>query len=524
MKTRIYKFFALFCILLGTVSFLYAGKADKTLEAPEQAVAEIQSKGRTIVLVVDISQSIRNQLDDIIDGLCREIVDKRLQPNDYCIVVPLGDGSNSEKAKTFGVKFSSDKDQIKEYLHSIKKWMPTNLNTDLGAAMKKTFEFVNMIRDENDGSMVEPFVCFITDGEIFGSRNGEPLKYKTTDEIFSDPDMNPDLNPYDNWWYLAIENEGKDLNDIKEIAEKTNAFPERYEVLRDMSQFGVLFDGWLSKIPDSKPMDVGTIAFDKLKVDGKTLSQKKSFYTVIPTTAKKFSWKIENTYKRTPVTLNIVSINATFQNDESGEVVEFSLIPEVGNISLNPSESRETFSNARIPKLLGKGKLKLDIQTEIRSGKYSVGQEIPEYLFYLDLKTPLQILISRVKWPVILAVVAILISIIAWIIKITAPVKIKMEILTDSRSSPIKKTLKLGGSYEFGSGKAFDVPGRFENSSLGKLVRTGPSKYKLVFIDMSVFTDDDKERYKKEYKLGGQITLITKDKTKKIIKFSKVKK
>ena len=149
----------LFVCALLPCSLLVAEKKGKSVEAPEEESAPVQ-QGRIIVLVVDISQSIKGQLDDIIDGLCEEIVEKRLQSGDYCVIVPLGDASNSDKADSFGVKFSNDKEKIKNYLHQIKSWMPTNLNTDIGAAMKKAFFYINMINEENNGDMYEPLVLF----------------------------------------------------------------------------------------------------------------------------------------------------------------------------------------------------------------------------------------------------------------------------------------------------------------------------------------------------------------------------
>ena len=124
-------------------SFMFAADKGKSVVAPEDEAAATP-QGRIIVLVVDISQSIKGQLDAIIDGLCEEIVEKRLQSGDYCVVVPLGDSTNSDKADSFGVKFSNDKEKIQNYLHQIKSWMPSNLNTDLGAAMKKAFFYINM--------------------------------------------------------------------------------------------------------------------------------------------------------------------------------------------------------------------------------------------------------------------------------------------------------------------------------------------------------------------------------------------
>ncbi len=502
-------------------SFMFAADKGKSVVAPEDEAAATP-QGRIIVLVVDISQSIKGQLDAIIDGLCEEIVEKRLQSGDYCVVVPLGDSTNSDKADSFGVKFSNDKEKIQNYLHQIKSWMPSNLNTDLGAAMKKAFFYINMINEENNGDMYEPLVLFITDGEIYQSPNSKaPFSYPTPDSIFSDTVMDPALNSYDNWWFLGIENEGVPLEHIKTIAQRVGAYPDRYETLNDMDQFGMLFDLWLSNIPDPAPKDKGNITFANVKFDGKSLSTKDSKYTVVSNKANKLSWVMKSSYQRNKVIMTFKSVTATFQNETTGKTTRFELVPEAGNIEFAPKSQRDSSLNVSLPDILGKGKLKLDVKTELNTANRSSDDEIPEYLFYVEFKTPQQILLGKIIPPVAIVILIILIIIIMKIIKANAPIKVKMEIVGKGKSKTV--SIKNHAKKDFGSkpSVAFKLEGSNYAPVIGSLERTGKQTWKINQLDSASF--ENEQGNLSNYKLGTGIKITLRDGSTVTVKFTKAR-
>ena len=515
------------CALLPC-SLLMAEKKGKSVVAPEEELAPTP-QGRIIVLVVDISQSIKGQLDAIIDGLCEEIVEKRLQSGDYCVIVPLGDASNSDKADSFGVKFSNDKEKIKNYLQQIKGWMPTNLNTDIGAAMKKAFFYINMINEENNGDMYEPLVLFITDGEIYESpRSKSPIMYATPEKIFEDSDLNPDLNSYQNWWFLGIENEGVPLEHIKRIAQEVHAFPQRYETLNDMDQFGMLFDLWLSNIPDPEPKDKGNISFINVKLDGKTLSMKPSSYTVVSNKADKFTWTMKSSYSRISVVMNFNSVKGIFQDDATGNITRFDLVPEAGNIELGPksqkNSQRDSSLNVKLPELSGKGKLKLEISTKLNTTNRSTDEEIPEYLFYVNFKSPTQILLGKIIPPAALVLLVLFALLISKMLKDSAAIKIKMELVGKSSGQKAKPAaIKIHAKKEFGSkpSAAFKLDGANFASVVGSIERTGKQSWKINKIDSAAF--ENEKNALEPYKLGTGIKITLKDGSTATIKFTKAR-
>lgn len=517
----------LFCTLvLSFAAFSCSEKQaiyEKTVEASEEATAAVLPQGRIIVLIVDISQSIKGQLDAIIDGLCDEIVEKKLLPGDYCVIVPLGDATNAGKAKSFGVQFSMDKENIKEYLHQIKSWMPSNLNTDIGAAMSVAFEYINKIDAENNGNMYDPLVLLMTDGEIYESPySDDPVRYKLPEEIFNDPAMNPARNSYENWWFLGIENEGVPLEHIKRIAQEVGAYPERYMPLRNMSIFGQLFDEWLSGIPDPAPKDNGRISFSDVRIGGKPLSQNDSSYTVVSTGESFISWTVRSSYSRTDVVLKFDSVGAVFQNASSGESKSFFLIPEAGNLELAHGVVRETGLNVQFPRISGKGRLKLEIKADVQAASTAVAQEIPEYLFYVEFKSPLHLLLEKIALPVLILVVIIIAAIVIRIAKARAAVKIRLEIIGKSNSKAKPVSMRIHKRAEFGSkpGASFKLEGSGYSSVIGVFERTGSKSYKVTPRDAAAFAPGQ-EKLLEEYKLGSGIKLVLKDKSSVTIKFRK---
>lgn len=515
MKNRIRSILLCALMLFAAVPVF----AEKTVMIPEEEKA--QEQGIILVLVVDISQSIKEQLDDIMAGLSDEIVDTRLQSGDYCVVVPLGDASNVDRAKAFPILLASDKTTIKDYLNDIKARMPTNLNTDIGAAMEKTFEFINRIDSENDGKMMAPQVLFITDGEIFGSKNSpDKLRYYTTDEIFQKKEMDPVYADYENWYFLGIENEGVPLEHIKSIAERVGAYPDRYMTLDNMEKFGELFDSWLRSIPDP---DNGYISFSPLQLNGKDLSTSSDKYTTVPTNADVFNWTMKSAYSRSSVVMKFKSVTGIFQNDATGAVEKFQITPEAGNLEFGPGATRETKAHVKFPKLHGKGTLKLEIQTELNK---SCEVQIPEYSFYVNFKSPVEILLWKILPPIIAVILIVIIVVVAKIVNERKPIKIQFDVGTGSsgKKGGNKRvvSMKIGKSVPFGgkAGLQFRMDSDASPRVAGELVRTGPNTWKIEPKDGD-FPDASKLD---PYKLGTSVKITLTDGSTTSIKFSKERK
>ena len=109
--------------------------SEKSFAQDSDAVAAEQ--GRIIVLVIDVSQSIKNQLGAIIKGISDEIVEKRLRSGDYCVVIPLGDKSTVDSADSFGIRYSRDKEKILEYLSKLGIKNKTNIGESKMELTKK---------------------------------------------------------------------------------------------------------------------------------------------------------------------------------------------------------------------------------------------------------------------------------------------------------------------------------------------------------------------------------------------------
>ncbi len=490
--------------------------SEKSFAQDSDAMAAEQ--GRIIVLVIDVSQSIKNQLGAIIKGISDEIVEKRLRSGDYCVVIPLGDKSTVDSADSFGIRYSRDKEKILEYLSKLGIKNKTNLNTDIGAAMQKTFDFISMIDSESTGEMCEPLVLFITDGEIYQSPNSkETVLQKTPEEIFENPRTSPLLNSYSNWWFLGIENEGVPLEHIKKIAQGAGAFPERYQTLSDMEQFGALFDIWLSSIPDPKPRDKGGVDFKDFRFGGSALREDGKS-TVVSTNSRSISWSMNNSFSRTNVVLKINGAEAIFQNEKTGEVSKIALKPEAGNIELKAGENRKTEAFADFPNNLGRGRLKLSFSIESTGGEAG---DISEKSFFVEFKSPSQILFEKIALPVAIVLALILAILLFRFFKARAAVKVQLEIVGKS-SKGRAVLMRVGKKADAGSKPSVDfrLEGNFAPVVL-TLERTGSSSWKIVVKDSASVSQGQNLS---PYKLGSTIKINSRDGNSVGIKFRQKRK
>lgn len=485
-----------------------SAKNVKSSEGPEP-VEEKVPEGKIIVLVVDISQSIKAQLPMILDGLCSQIVDGKMGSHDACVIVPLGDLSNVNKATYFTfIMGEDDKVKAKNYIQGMKEWMPTNLNTDIGAAMKKTIELVNKIDNE---SYAEPLVLFITDGDIYQSKNSkEVVEWKTPEEIFANSMMNSNL--YDNWWFLGIENDVDEKPEqIKQIAEIVGAYQEdnqaddRFEYLTNMNMFGQLFDSWLASIPDPEPKEQAKVDISsEIKFEKKALKDRNSKYTPISNETKEILWSMTNKGKRKYVKTEIKSIVCTFRS-ENGQTVTIPIDAENDPFEIEPRKTTVRKATIDISNVNGKGLLKFTINP-IYNGEDGESRIIESNVNFL---TPKQLFIRN--WgPVFAAIILIiLIIVIVKILKSVGPVKVVMEIVGKAnKAKPV--SMKINKHAEIGT--KVGIPFKLESSNypsvVGELVRTGKKTWKIVQRDVSSFVDNQKID---PYKMNDSIKFVGQD-------------
>ena len=520
MKTN--NFLRVFFLLLITFFVVVPSfaKTQKTSEGP-QIIEEKVPEGKIIVLVVDISQSIRAQLPMILDGLSSQIIDAKMSSHDACVIVPLGDASNVNKATYFTfIMGEDDKVKAKNYIQGMKEWMPTNLNTDIGAAMKKTIELINKI--DND-SYAEPLVLFITDGDIYQSKNSkEVVEWKTPEEIFKNPVMSS--NSYDNWWFLGIENDVDEKPEqIKQIAEIVGAYQEdnqgedRFEYLTNMNMFGQLFDSWLASIPDPEPKEQARVDISaEIKFGSKVLKDRNTKYTPVSNATTDITWTMTNRGKRKFVRTEIKSIVCTFRS-EDGKTTTIPVNVESGAFEIEPRRSTVRKGIVDLKQINGKGMLKFSIYP-VFNGDDGEPRIIESNVNFL---TPTQLFIRN--WGPIFGIIVlvILLIVILKVMKSVGPVKVSMAIVGKAGKERYV-SMKINKHAEFGTkvGVPFKLEGTNYSSVVGELVRTGKKTWKIVKRDESAFVD---EKSYDPYKMNDLIKITGRDGSVISIRF-KVKK
>lgn len=467
--------------------------------------ANATGKGKIIIVVLDISGSIRNQFPHIIKIIDRSVVKDRLTIGDYFVLIPFG---NTALPMYSGQLLrEEDKNSISNSLNAMKA---DNDYTDIGTAIKTALTYIIDLKGD-DYNLYEPLVLFITDGDITTPASSA-FHGQDVNQIFEDPVIG-NTYLYNGWYYVGI---GKNLHDLPLIAEKSGR--EDYLLrIEDLNQLEFMLDDWISKIPEPQPIEQGEVLLDNFMLKSHKLSRKKSVKVL--SSAEEFSFDILNTYKRTPVSVEFKDARATFQTDDRETTVQVRLRPETGIIQIpNMRTKRTDFGFAPQSEITGKGILKVQIVASLNG----IDKQFDE-AFDIEGKTAAELLFGKIFLPLMVLIVIVVAVVVCVIVRKFLPVKITMEVV-GNRSGKIRPVaIKIKKRVEFGAkaGLAFKLNGELFAPVVGQIQRTGANKWQIIPRDASAFENNNK---KIDYVLGTALKLKTKDNSPISIKFKKAKK
>lgn len=463
------------------------------------------TKGKIVIVVLDVSGSIKKQFPDITKIIDRAIVNNRLNVGDYFVLIPFGDSALPMYSGQ--LMREEDKTSISNTLKAMKA---DNDFTDIGTAIKTALNYIVDLKSD-DYNLYEPLVLFITDGDITTPTTSE-FHGQNVAQIFNDP-LIGNKYLYDGWYYVGI---GKNLHDLPLIAEKSGR--EDYLLrIEDLDQLEFMLDDWISKIPESQPIEQGEVLLTNYKL--KSYKLKKGKNVKVVSSADELTFDILNTYKRTPVNLEFKTAKATFQTEDKSTTVPIKISPETGVIQVSAMHTKTT-SCRFVPnsEIKGKGILKIHFVANING----LDKQFDE-AFDIDGKTASELLFEKIFWPLIIALILILAIIASILIKKIMPVKITMEVIGNRSEKQRAVAMKMKKRVEFGSkpGLAFKLDSEMFSPIVGQIQRLSANKWQIIPRDGSAFEDGNK---KFDYALGSTLKLKTKDDSTVSVKFRKAKK
>ena len=484
-------------VVLCTICFV-----SLNLILAQNANAGNTSKGKIVIVVLDISGSIKKQFPDITRIIDRSIVQDRLSVGDYFVIIPFGDSARPMYSGQ--LLREEDKASISNTLQAMKA---NNDFTDIGTAIKTALNYIVDLR-QNDYNLYEPLVLFITDGDITTPPTS-PFHAQNVTQIFED-ELIGNNYLYDGWYYVGI---GKNLNDLPQIAKKSGR--EDYLLrIEDLNKLEFMLDDWISKIPESQPIEQGEVIFDNFKLKSHKLKPGKK--SKIITGAEELTFDVLNTYKRTHTNVEFKIARATFQTEDRASTISVKLSPETGIIQIPAMHSKETicgfFPNTEIK---GKGILKMQFIATVNGLDKQFDKA-----FEIEGKTSSEFLFEKIFWPLTVLLIIVLI-IVAWItIKKFMPVKILMDV-NGKKTKPVK--MKIGKKVDFGSkpGLSFKLDEALFSGIVGQFHRLGANKWQIIPRDSNAFENGNT---KISYTCGSILKLNTNDGGTISIKFKKVKK
>lgn len=494
MTNAIKKIFLFFTVLFVSLNLTFA-----------QADSSTVGKGKIIIVVLDVSGSIKKQFPDITKIIDKAIVKDRLDVGDYFVLIPFGD--NALPMYSGQLMREEDKTSISNTLKAMKA---DNDYTDIGTAIKTALNYIVDLKD-SDYNLYEPLVLFITDGDITTPTSSE-FHGQKVEEIFNDP-LISNKYLYNGWYYVGI---GKNLNDLPKIAKMSGR--EDYLLrIEDLDKLQFMLDDWISKIPEPQLIEQGEVIFDDFKLKAYKLKPGKNAKVI--STAEEMTFDILNTYKQTPVNVEFKSAKATFQSDNKKTTIPVALNSEIGVIQVPPMHAKTTICGfTPETEIKGKGILKVQFVASVNG----LDKQF-DYAFDIEGKTSSQFLFDKLFWPLLIVTIIILIVVAYLIIKKFLPVKIVMEVIGKPALKFKAVPIKLNKKVEFGSkpGLQFKLENGQFSSVVGQLQRIGPNKWQIIPRDRNAFEDDSKSF---PYTMNAPIKLKTLDEEALTIKFKLKKK
>lgn len=459
-------------------------------------------KGKIVIVVLDVSGSIRNQFPDIKKVIDKTIVQKRLSVGDYFVLIPFGD----EALPMYSGQLLRDEDK-NSISNTLSVMKADNNFTDIGSAIKTALNYIIDLK-KNDYNLYEPLVLFITDGDITTSPKSN-FYGQNVNQIFEDATIGNKFL-YNGWYFVGI---GKNLHDLPEIAQKSGR--ENYLLrIEDLNKLEFMLDDWISKIPESQPLEQGEILLENFALNSKKL--KANGKSKILSSSKNLKFEIASTYQRTPVSLEFKDANAVFQTSDRNSVVPIKVNPEAGIINL-PENARKISDAGFVPsqELKGNGILKIHFSALVNGLEQNFDES-----FEIEGKSASSLLFEKIFWPSLILVILVLIGIAVLIIRKFMPVKIVMEIVGQPSSKQKPVSMKVGKKTEFGSkpGLSFKLDGNQFAPVVGQIKRSGADKWQIVPRDANAFEEGTKSF---DYKLGEKIKLKNRDEDSVTIRFKK---
>lgn len=439
-----------------------------------ETVSSKAQKGKIVILVLDVSGSIRPHFSKIQKVLSESILKKRLSVGDYCELITFGDAVQTMYAGQI-----LRPDDPSAIVNSLMAMKADNDYTDIGSALKAGVEQVVQLKGEQF-DLYEPLVLFLTDGNH--TPGADSAFYgKKVDDFFQDP-LIGDKSLYSGWYIVGV---GKNLTDLKRVAELSGR-EEYFITIEDLSLLESILDEWIQNIPPPKSLEFGSVDFIKTSLGGKRLDSKRS--VVIDSSASQLLFDISSTYVRTPVRLEFVEGSALFQTEDKSNTVSIPLSMEAGTIELKPMSRRQSSASfAPESALTGKGTLKINI-----ANTQNHIEEMTDLVFPVEF-VPVGALFWRL-WgtPIILVALLFILFIIFSIAKGFLPVKITMEIIGKTVKFPAV-ALAIGKRVEFGNkpGLKFklDAAGSFP-PVIGAIERSGKSSFSVKIRDSASFAEN----------------------------------
>lgn len=449
------------------------------------------TKGKIVIVVLDVSGSIKKQFPDITKIIDRAIVRDRLDVGDYFVLIPFGD--NALPMYSGQLMREEDKTSISNTLKAMKA---DNDYTDIGTAIKTALNYIVDLKGD-DYNLYEPLVLFITDGDITTPTSSNYYGQKV-EQIFEDP-LIGNKYLYDGWYYVGI---GKNLHDLPLIAEKSGR--EDYLLrIEDLDQLEFMLDDWISKIPDPQPIEQGEVLLDNFRLKAYKLKKGKNVKVI--STAEEITFDILNTYKKTPANVEFKAATATFQSDNNKTTIPIKLTPEVGVIQI-PGMHSKTTDCGFIPKseIKGKGILKVQFVANVNG----LDKQF-DYAFDIEGKTASELLFEKIFWPLLILAILIILVVAYIIIRKFMPIMIQMSVNGMTKNTkPV--AMKINKRIDFGSkaGLQCKLDSEQFNGVVGQIQRIGPNKWQIIPRDKNAFESINKNT---PYNLGEQIKLKNRD-------------
>jgi len=458
-------------------------------------------KGKSVILVQDVSPSIAPYFPTIQKVLARALIEKRLEVGDYFTLIAFSGKPSIEDGAQ--IQYSRDVEARKSIWSKIR---PEGAGTDIGLALQTALTTTVELRNHGYSNF-DPLVIFVTDGD-HEPLSGSPFFGKNVENIFADPFIG-DKSLYRGWYFVGI---GKNLIDIKRIAELTGRSSE-FLSIDDPSELEKALDDFIMRIPEPNAREAGAITPLDFSVGGRKLEGKRRVSIPLGVSIPS-AMKLVSSYRQTDSVVELKSLSMTFQSADKTAVVDLAPAFEKGRIDVPRSKAISTTASlhpSNLGLLHGPGTLKLELELsdDYIDHTYAEAYEV-------SFLTP-----SEAFWNswgfLILAGFVVVVGFAAFMfLKGFLPVSIVLEV-PGSTTKYRSVKLGVGDKAEVGTkpNARFRLEGNFEPIVL-TIRRSGKSSWEVV---PRAATQVAATEGLKPYRLGSGIKLMDGDGNERSVRF-----